>query len=44
MRMLYNSRDNMCVFDMVVYVCMCPNSCMMNNILCVVTCVGCVLV
>ena len=32
------------VFNMVVYVGMCPNSCMMNDVLCVVTCVGCVFV
>ena len=44
MRMLYESGDNMYVFDMVVYVGMCPNSCMMNDVLCVMTCVGYVLV
>ena len=33
----------MYVFDMVVYVGMCLNICMMNDIVCVITCVGCVL-
>ena len=38
MRMLYKSWDNMYVFDMVIYVGMCPNSCMLNDVLCIVTC------
>ena len=28
----------MYVFDMIVYVGMCPNSCMMNDVLCIVAC------
>ena len=35
MRMLCELSDNMYVFDMVVYVGMCPNSCMMNDVVCV---------
>ena len=34
----------MYVFDMIVYVGMCPISCMMYDVLCVVTCVDYVLV
>ena len=34
----------MYVFDMVVYVGMCRDSCIMNDVLSIVTCVGCVLV
>ena len=34
----------MCIFDMVVSVGMCPHSCMMNDVFCVVTCVDGVLV
>ena len=31
---------DMYVFDMVVYVGMCPNSCMMNDVLSIVVCEG----
>ena len=34
----------MYVFDMVVYVGMCPNACMMNDVICIGTCVDSVLV
>ena len=33
MRMLCELSDNMYVFDMVVYVGMCPNSCMIDDVL-----------
>ena len=32
----------MCIFDMVVYVGMCPNSCMMDNVLWLVRVTACV--
>ena len=33
MRMLYDSWDNMCIFDMVVYMGMYPNACMIDDVL-----------
>ena len=42
--MLYDSWDRMYVFDMVVYVGMCPNSYMMYDVLCVVAWVDYVLI